>query len=157
MALRAISRSQAACARNQKPSDKPKNLESLKSVSAVIALLPKTMSPIRCAGTPIALASRYLDISIGTRNSSQSISPGVTGLSFLAILSLTCDSPLAELRLDRLPSSESKFATAHLLECCESHSSFLAVSLGGFLGELASRSDCPQFPTVVVFDEYCFL
>ncbi len=33
------------------------------------------------AGTPISLASRYLVMPIGTRNSSRSSSPGVTGLS----------------------------------------------------------------------------
>ena len=41
---------------------------------------------MRCAGTPISFASRYWLIPIGFRNSSVSISPGVTGLSFLLII-----------------------------------------------------------------------
>src|SRR3954470_12434586 len=47
-----------------------------------MARLPATISPIRWAGTPISLASRYCESPIGRRNSSSSSSPGVTGLSF---------------------------------------------------------------------------
>ena len=50
-----------------------------RSVSAVIARLPATMSPIRCSDTPMSLAIRYLVRPSGLRNSSSSISPTVTG------------------------------------------------------------------------------
>ncbi len=48
---------------------------------AVMARRPATISPIRCAGTPISLARRYLVMPMGFRNSSERSSPGVTGLS----------------------------------------------------------------------------
>ena len=43
------------------------------------ARFPATMSPMRWAGTPMLLASRYLLMASGARNSSRSISPGETG------------------------------------------------------------------------------
>jgi len=52
-----------------------------KSVSAVTARFPETISLLRWAGTPISFARRYWLIPIGLRNSSIRISPGVTGLS----------------------------------------------------------------------------
>jgi len=45
------------------------------------ARLPATISPMRCAGTPISFARRYWLMPIGFRNSSSRSSPGVTGLS----------------------------------------------------------------------------
>lgn len=48
-------------------------------VSAVMARLPATISPILCGGTPMSLARRYFVRPRGLRNSSSSISPGETG------------------------------------------------------------------------------
>ena len=61
------------------PSLSPKYRHSLRSVSAVIARLPATISPMRCGGTPMSLAKRYLVKPSGFKNSSSSISPGETG------------------------------------------------------------------------------
>ena len=77
--LRAISISYAACARSQYPSDSPKNAHKRKSVSAVMERLPRTIWPMRCAGTPISFARRYWEMPIGSKNSSFKSSPGVTG------------------------------------------------------------------------------
>lgn len=73
-------------ARSQYPLERPKKRHSRKSVSAVMARLPATMSPMRCAGTPISLARRYWLIAMGFKNSSSKSSPGVTGLSLRIFL-----------------------------------------------------------------------
>ena len=86
---RVRSRSKRSCPRSHQPSERPKKRQRRRSVSAVIARRPATISPMPCAGTPISLASRYLEIPMGFRNSSISISPGLTGGSFLALLTTT--------------------------------------------------------------------
>src|SRR6266404_8989563 len=86
---RVRSRSKRSCPRSHQPSERPKKRQRRRSVSAVIAGRPATISPMRCAGTPIFLASRYLEIPMGLRNSSISISPGLTGGSFLTLLTTT--------------------------------------------------------------------
>lgn len=64
-------------------------------MSAVMARLPATISPMRCAGTPISLAIRYFVIPSGSRNSSFSNSPGVTGSIVLMDTLLFMASPFS--------------------------------------------------------------
>lgn len=74
----AMAVSQAACPCKHHPSLRPRYRHSQRSVSAVTARLPATISPIRCAGTPMSFARRYFVRPSGLRNSSWSISPGGT-------------------------------------------------------------------------------
>ena len=62
------------------------NRHSRKSVSAVMARFPVTISPMRCAGTPFSFARRYWLIPMGFKNFFNKSSPGVTGLSSGIIL-----------------------------------------------------------------------
>src|ERR1700733_12629306 len=70
----------------------PRARDSRSAVSALIPRLPCTISLIRRGGTSIALAIRYCEIPIGSRNSVKRISPGgvaaksAIGLSFLVII-----------------------------------------------------------------------
>src|ERR1700739_2455994 len=70
----------------------PRARDSRSAVSAVIPRLPCTISLMRRGGTSIALAIRYCEIPIGSRNSVIRISPGwvgaksVIGFSFLVIV-----------------------------------------------------------------------
>ncbi len=57
----ATSVSCATWARNQYPLQRPRKRHRRRSVSAVMARLPATISLIRCAGTPISLASASPD------------------------------------------------------------------------------------------------
>jgi hypothetical protein len=70
------SRSYRACRFIQNRSDKPKYRDSRNAVSGVIARLPCTISLIRRGGTLMSLANRYWLIPIGSKNSSNRISPG---------------------------------------------------------------------------------
>jgi hypothetical protein len=71
---------------------RPRARDSRSAVSALIPRLPYTISLIRRGGTSIALAIRYGEIPIGSRNSVSRISPGWVGakvdigLSFLEII-----------------------------------------------------------------------
>src|SRR5580658_8882236 len=70
-------RSWSACNLSQKPSLTPQYRERRKSVSAVTARFPSTISLMRRGGTASALASAVWLIPIGRRKSSISTSPGV--------------------------------------------------------------------------------
>jgi hypothetical protein len=70
------SRSYRACRFIQNRSDKPKYRDSRSAVFGVIARLPCTISLIRRGGTLMSLANRYWLIPIGSKNSSNRISPG---------------------------------------------------------------------------------
>src|SRR6185436_9903500 len=72
-----------------------------------MARLPATISPIRCAGTPISLARRYCESPIGRRNSSSRSSPGVTGLSLTMASRSFSGSPRPRHLRRRRPSSGS--------------------------------------------------
>src|SRR5271168_4430607 len=71
---------------------RPRARASRSAVSALMARLVCTISLIRRGGTSIALASRYCEMPIGSRNSLLRISPGwvgaksAMGLSFLVIV-----------------------------------------------------------------------
>src|SRR5258708_8432554 len=69
----------------------PRARESRSAVSALIPRLACTISLMRRGGTSIALAIRYCEIPIGSRNSVRRISPGwvgaksAIGFSFLVV------------------------------------------------------------------------
>jgi len=84
---RAPSRSKSACSPSQNPSEVPKKAASRKAVSAVIPRFASTISLMRLGGTPVARASAFWLMSMGTRNSSRSTSPGwMFGIFFIACL-----------------------------------------------------------------------
>jgi len=77
-------------------SERPKYIESRRTVSAVMARLPWTISLMRRGGTEMSRAKRHREIRCGLRNSSNRIVPGWMGLRFASMLvcffSVTCSS-----------------------------------------------------------------
>jgi hypothetical protein len=73
----------------------------------LVSRLSATVSPMRCAGAPISIAIRQLLMPSGFKNSSASISPGDTDLSFLVISSCFSDRPRCRRPRRRFRSSKS--------------------------------------------------
>lgn len=78
-------RSNSVCRFSQNWASIPKYRSSLNAVSAVIALLPFTISLILLGGTERSLESRFMLIPRGSKKSSRRISPGFIGSRLLCL------------------------------------------------------------------------
>ena len=151
MARFASSVSKRACPRSHQPSLNPKYLQRRKSVSAVIARRPDTISLIRPGGTPISLASRYLVMPSGFKNSSCSISPGEIGSIRFNFVSLDSGSPRFQHHKHRRQPTENTIATDRLFGCCIDLVCYLSRFLADCLAGFSNRQSVQTTRVVQVF------
>lgn len=145
--------SKRACPRSHQPSLSPKYLQRRKSVSAVIARRPDTISLIRPGGTPISFASRYFVMPSGFKNSSCSISPGEIGSIRFTFVPYSNGSPRFQHHKHCLQSTGNTIAIGRLFGCCTALFCFLLTLLADCLVVFSSRQSVQTIRVAQAFSK----